>query len=103
MITYSNATSATATKNGSGEITFEGLSSMDDSIYFVNDISHSTLYLLSPPDIDVYSVQVQISYKYADEELNPRTVSKTIVFGVHIQVIEREVLLEAISPLVPTA
>jgi hypothetical protein len=103
VITYSNATSATATKNGSGEITFEGLSSMDDSIYFVNDITHSTLYLLSPPDIDVYSVQVQISYKYADEELNPRTVSKTIVFGVHIQVIEREVLLEAISPLVPTA
>ena len=97
-ITYDSVTSATATKSGD-VITFTNLSASNNSIYFVNDVANNTLYMLAPPDVDTYSVQVKISYNFVDEELNPRTISKTIVFGIHIQVIERATLLTAISPL----
>lgn len=101
VITCTAVTSATATKDGEGNITFNNLSSLDDSIYFVNDVDGDALYLLVPPDVDKYSVKVSISYKYLDEELNPATINKTIKFGVHIEVIERAALLTAITPLIP--
>ena len=106
VITDTAAISATATKDQAGEnatITFAGLSGLDDSIYFVNDIANNTLYLLVQPDVDKYSVRVDISYKYLDEELNPATIDKTIKFGVHIEVINRAALLTAIEPFVPLA
>ena len=106
VITDTAAVSATATKDQAGEnatITFAGLSGLDDSIYFVNDIANNTLYLLVQPDVDKYSVRVDISYKYLDEELNPATIDKTIKFGVHIEVINRAALLTAIEPFVPLA
>lgn len=97
-IVYQDVTSATAAKSGD-TVTFTGLVSGDDSIYFINDVDDKSLYILLPPDSETYSVKVEISYNYLDEELNHATVNKTIVFGVHIQVIERDDLVDAVYDL----
>lgn len=99
-ITYTTVTSATATKSGE-TVTFSGLSSTNDSIYFKNDVDGKALYLLVPPSIDYYSVKVGISYNFIDEELNPATINQTIVFGIKILVIERDTLITNIKPLLP--
>ena len=73
-ITYSAVTSATAAKSGD-TVAFTGLVSGDETIYFKNDVEGRILYLLVPPDVDTYSVKVEISYNYLDEELNHATVN----------------------------
>ena len=92
-----NATTGAITYTPVTSTPIERLSPTTDNIFFYYKESETTLYLLAPPDVDKYSVQVQISYNFVDEELNPRTISKTIVFGVHIQVIERDALNDAIA------
>lgn len=97
-ITYTTVASATATKSGEN-VTFSGLSANDDSIYFKNDIDGKALYLLVPPSVDYYSVKVQISYNFIDEELNPATINQRIMFGIKILVIERDTLIASIKSL----
>lgn len=98
-VTYTTVTSATATKSGN-VITFSGLSSDNDSIYFKNHSDGKAIYMLIPPSVDYYSVKVQISYNFIDEELNPATMNKQIVFGIKILVIDRDELKTSISDLI---
>lgn len=69
------------------------------AIYYISDEENKVIYMLVPPFCGLYHVKVQISYNYVDEELNPKTINKTISFGVHIQTIERSDFTTAVLAL----
>lgn len=59
-----------------------------DSIYFISVPDDKAIYMLVPPGSEAYSIELSISYNAVDEELNPATIGKTIVFGVRIAALD---------------
>lgn len=77
----------------------EDLSSDSSAIFFKNDESSKTIYMLIEPYYKFYAIKVQVSYNFVDEELNPVTIYENIQFTLKIESIERSKLIEEVEKL----